>query len=101
MLLKLMVIACPLHCVTAGADKQATRGFHPELVWSRIDQPGPALRRVIGGVLAPAMHASSKNTSLAPQHYDALQRLDCLLPQNTWGEEATELLQGIVVCFGG
>ena len=87
-MLKLMAIACPLHCVVAAADKQATRDRLPEVVRSRTDHSGEALLRHSGGVTAPVMHDTSRNTSVAPYHYDALQQLDCLLPQDTHNTHA-------------
>ena len=68
--------------VTAAADEQTTKGFHPDALWSRVDQYGEARLRHSGNVTAPATHATGNNTLYRPTNHDgALQQFDTLSPK--------------------
>ena len=57
---------CPLHCIAAAADEQASRGLVPKVVGSRMDQSGKALLRHCGVATGTVTHENNKKTPVVP-----------------------------------
>ena len=107
-MLKLMLIACPLHCGVAAADKQATKVCPRSSGVALTNLAKRSSATVVVRLHLPCMTAARiprspfKKNKRKEKHYDALQQLGCLLPQDTHTHNThTHGMRVCCVCPGG